>query len=366
MWCEARLPKREQTKNPRLIEALTMISPGTPLREAIDNIVRARTGGLLVFADEKEISGLISGGMPIHIDLQPMILYELAKMDGAILLDRDGSRIAYANVQLMPDPTIPSVETGTRHRTAERVAKQIDALCISISAARDVVSLYIDGVRYLLEELRVIVSKANQALQALEKYKSRLTQVSTSLSALEFEDAVTLYDVLSVIQRSEMVLRIDSEIERYIIELGIEGRLIEVQLEELMVDVREDRLAVLMDYLPDHQDLAIGEVAEALTALHSEELLSFALISDILGYDQAVDALEQHVSPRGFRMLRKIPRLSMSVIENLVCHFGRLEEIMNAPTETLAGVDGVGPALAADIKEGFLRLRELNLLERYG
>jgi diadenylate cyclase len=350
----------------RLTEALELIAPGTAVREAIDNIVRARTGALLVFADEHEIDPLISGGIPIHIDFAPMKCYELAKMDGAILLDRRGRRIMYANVQLMPDATIPSVETGTRHRTAERVAKQIDALALSVSARRDVVSLYIDGIHYVLEEPRVVVSKANQALQALEKYKSRLNQVLTSLSALEFEDAVTLYDVLSVLQRSEMVLRIAGEIERYNLELGVEGRLIEVQLEELMLDVREDYRAVVGDYLPDTPGLVVDEAAAALNTLHAEDLLSLALIAEIIGYGVDDLDVEQHVSPRGFRMLRKIPRLSGDVIGNVVYSFGSLDEIMNAPTDRLADIDGVGSGRAHDIKEGFLRLRELNLLERYG
>ncbi len=350
----------------RLTEALQLVAPGTQIRDALDNIVRARTGALLVFADEETIGPLVSGGISIDVELSPMILYELAKMDGAIILNRDGSRIAHANVQLMPDPTIPSVETGTRHRTAERVAKQIDALVISISAARDVVTVYIDGVRYVLEEIRVILVKSNQAIQTLEKYKSRLIQVATSLSALEFEDAVTLYDVLSVIQRSEMVLKIAREIERYIIELGTEGRLIRMQLEELMVDVREDRRATLMDYLPDFADLSPDEVSAALGSLHSEELLTLGRIGELLGYDHDVDALELHVSARGFRMLRKIPRLPKGVITNLVARFGHLEDILAASNDELAAVEGVGPARAHDIKEGFLRLRELNLLERYG
>jgi len=349
-----------------LTEALRLVAPGQVIREALDNIVRARTGALLVFTDEDEILPLVSGGIFIDAELQPMILYELAKMDGAILLNRDGSRIMHANVQLMPDPTISSSETGTRHRTAERVAKQVDALVLSISAARDVVSLYIDGLRYVMEEIRVILSKANQALQTLEKYKSRLSQVATSLSALEFEDAVTLYDVLSVIQRSEMVLRISREIDRYIIELGSEGRLIRLQLEELMVDVREDRRAVLSDYLPDFSDLSVDEVSLALSGLHQEELLSLARVAELMGFGEDVDALEFHASPRGYRMLRKIPRLPRGVIANLVARFGHLEDIMNASTEELAQVEGVGSARAGDIKEGFLRLRELNLLERYG
>jgi diadenylate cyclase len=360
------LPKRHLLKSGRLTEALQLVAPGTQIRDALDNIVRARTGALLVFAEEEEIAPLLSGGIPLDVEFAPMILYELAKMDGAIILDQDGGRIMHANIQLMPDPSITSVETGTRHRTAERVAKQVGALVLSISAARDVMTLYIDGIRYVMEEIRLILSKANQALQALEKYKSRLNQVSTSLSALEFEDAVTLYDVLVVVQRSEMVLRIAREIERYIIELGTEGRLIELQLEELMVGVAEDRRAVLMDYVPDSVGLYVDEVAAALSSLHSEELLSLHRIAEIMGFDEDLEILETHASPRGFRMLRKIPRLPKAVIASLVTRYGRLDEIMKATAEELSSVEGLGVARAHDIKEGFLRLRELNLLERYG
>lgn len=360
------MPRKHAVTGERLTEALQLIAPGTRIRDALDNILSAHTGALLVFADEEQVEILLSGGIAIDVEFSPMILYELAKMDGAIILTRDASRIQHANVQLMPDSTIPSSETGTRHRTAERVAKQIDALVISISAKRDVVSVYLGGLRYTLEEIRVILVKANQALQTLERYKARLNQVSTSLAALEFEDAVTLYDVLSVLQRAEMVIKIAREIERYIVELGTEGRLIRMQLEELMVDVREDRRAVIQDYLPDFSDLSVDEVSAALSSLHSEDLLILGRISELLGYDHDADPVELSVSPRGYRMLRKIPRLPRGVIINLVERFGRLEEILKASREELEAVEGVGPVRAHDIKESFLRLRELNLLERYG
>jgi diadenylate cyclase len=360
------LGRRPLALEERLVEALQMAAPGTLIRQAIDNIVKARTGALLVFAEEEEIKPLISGGIDIDIELAPMILYELAKMDGAILLDRTGTRITHANVQLMPDATIESEETGTRHRTADRVAKQIDALAISISAARDVVTIYLADTRYIMDPIRTILDKADQALQTLERFKARLNQVSTSLSALEFEDAVTLYDVLAVLQRSEMVLVIVQEIEHYIIELGNEGRLVQLQLEELMVDVREDRAAVLADYLPKATPAGLEQAREALGALRSDELLSLGRLGEILGYASTVNALEKHMSPRGYRMLRKIPRLNDRVIESLAGHFGNLRAMLDVTVEELAAIDGLGVSRAQDIKEGLVRLRELNLLERYG
>src|SRR5918995_1329022 len=217
------LSELEARQEPRLVKALEMVAPGTAVREGIDNIVHARTGGLLVIGDPDELSFLFSGGIKLDIDYTPALLYQLAKMDGAIALNGNATRIAWCNVQLMPDPTILSSETGTRHRTAERVSKQTDALVIAVSQRRDVVSLYVDGAKYILEEIPAVLAKANQALQTLDKYRSRLDQVSTRLTALEFEGGVTLHDVLTVLQRAELVTRMAVEIERYIVELGTEG-----------------------------------------------------------------------------------------------------------------------------------------------
>ena len=250
-WSGEELSELEARQEPRLVKALEMVAPGTAVREGIDNIVHARTGGLIVIGDPDELSFLFSGGIKLDIDYTPALLYQLAKMDGAIALNGNATRIAWCNVQLMPDPTILSSETGTRHRTAERVSKQTDALVIAVSQRRDVVSLYVDGAKYILEEIPAVLAKANQALQTLDKYRSRLDQVSTRLTALEFEGGVTLHDVLTVLQRAELVTRMAVEIERYIVELGSEGRLIEMQLEETMVGVAGDKAALLHDYLAE-------------------------------------------------------------------------------------------------------------------
>ena len=220
-----------------MVRALEMVAPGTALREGIDNILHARTGGLIVIGDADELAFLFSGGIKLELDYSPALLYELAKMDGAIVLSANATKIVHVNVQLTPDPTILTLETGTRHRTAERVSKQTDALVVAISERREIVSLYVDGVKYILEDIPVVLAKANQAMATLDKYRSRLDQVSTRLTALEFEGGATLHDVLTVLQRAELVTRMAVEIERYIVELGTEGRLIEMQLDETMVGV---------------------------------------------------------------------------------------------------------------------------------
>ena len=233
----------QSRQEPRLLRALEMVSPGTALREGIDNIVLARTGGLIVVGEEDEIAPLLSGGIKLDIEYSPAILYQLAKMDGAITLSQNATKILWANMQLTPDPTILSRETGTRHRTAERVCKQTSALVVSVSERREVVSLFADGAKYILQEIPAVLAKANQALATLDKYRARFDQVSMRLTALEFEGGVTLHDALTVLQRAEMVTRMGVEIERYIVELGAEGRLIEAQLEDMLVGVGADRSA---------------------------------------------------------------------------------------------------------------------------
>src|ERR687895_2115472 len=234
------LAELDSRQEPRLVKALEMVAPGTAMRQGIDDILHARTGGLIVTGEPEDLSFLFSGGIKLDIDYTPALLYQVAKMDGAIALNANATKISWANVQLMPDPTILSLETGTRHRTAERVSKQTDALVIAISQRRDVVSLYVQGGKYILQDIPAVLAKANQGLATLDKYRARLDQVSSRLTALEFEGGGVLYDVLAVLQRAELVTRMAVEVERYIVELGTEGRLIEMQLEETMVGVAAD------------------------------------------------------------------------------------------------------------------------------
>ncbi len=361
-----RLGEKSASMDTQLVAALQMTAPGEPLREAIENIVRARTGALLVFADEEEIKPIISGGIDIDVALRPMILYELAKMDGAILLDRAGTHIIHANVQLMPDANIESQETGTRHRTAERVAKQLGAMAISISAARDVVTIYVDHVRYIMDPIRVILSKADQALQTLERFRHRLNQVTSTLSVLEFQGRVTLFDVATVLQRIEMVLALSHLIERYMIELGTEGRLVEMQTDELLRNVREDRAAILADYLPNPTPVRLTAARQALVELPSDELISLESVGIILGYAPSENVLETHVRPRGLRMLQRIPRVGEEAGLSITKEFADLQAIMAAPVEVLGALEGVGLQRAHEIREGLFRLRDFDLMERGG
>ena len=342
-----------------------MVAPGTALREGIDNIVDARTGALIVIGDADELGFMFSGGIKLDVDYTPTFLYELAKMDGAIALSSNATKIVHVNVQLTPDPTILTMETGTRHRTAERVSKQTDAMVVAVSERREVVSLYIDGIKYILEDIPVVLAKANQALATLDKYRSRLDQVSTRLTALEFEGGVTLHDVLTVLQRVELVTRMAVEIERYIVELGTEGRLIEMQLDETMVGVAADKAALVHDYLVEDTDESFAIVLDQLARLAHQDLLDFGRLAELLGYDRKLNTLDYPVSPRGFRILGRIPRLPRLVVQRIVTEFGGLEELLAASDGELETVDGVGEIRAKDIREGLRRQQEINLVDRY-
>src|ERR1700691_2082349 len=355
----------EPLTEPRLVKALEMVAPGTALREGIDHIVDAGSGGLLLIGELDELAFLYSGGVRLDIDYTPGMLYQLAKMDGAITMNANATKIAMANVQLMPDPTILSVETGTRHRTAERVSKQTDALVIAISQRREVVSLYVDGTKCILEEIPVVLAKANQALATLDKYRSRLDQVSTRQTALEFEGGATLHDVLTVLQRAELVTRMAVEIERYIVELGTEGRLIEMQLDETMVGAAADKAALVHDYLVEDTDESFEVACELLVRLAHQDLLDFGRLAELLGYDRKLNSLDYPVTPRGFRILGRIPRLPRLVVQRIVTEVGGLEELLAASDGELETVDGVGEIRAKDIREGLRRQQEINLVDRY-
>ncbi|MBF7082821.1 DNA integrity scanning protein DisA [Desulfallas sp. Bu1-1] len=350
----------------RLLEVLRKVAPGTPLREGLENILRAKTGGLLVISDSPEVMELAEGGFAVNAEFTPANLYELAKMDGAIIISEDVKRIIAANTQLIPNLSIPSSETGIRHRSAERVAKQTGALVISISQRRGVITIYKGNLKYVLRDLGVILSKANQALQTLEKYRSVLDRVMINLSILEFEEAVTLYDVTKVIQRTEMVLRVVNEMERYISELGTEGRLITMQLEELVANVEDEGRLVIQDYATVAGEKTPSSIMAMISSWPAEDLLDLSLIARALGYPGGTGILDQSVAPRGYRILQKIPRLPLQVIENLVREFGSLRKILGATIEELDAVEGIGEVRARSIKEGLQRYRDQITQERHG
>ena len=360
------IDKTPSAADTQLLVTLATVAPGTVLRDGLERILRGRTGGLFVLGYNKDVEALCSGGFTLDIEFSATRLRELAKMDGAIILGSGASSIHRAAVHLMPDPSITSDETSTRHRTAERVAKQTGFPVVSVSQSMNIIALYVGGRRYVLEDSAAILSRANQALATLERYKLRLDEVSSTLSDLEIEDLVSVRDVAVVTQRLEMVRRIAREIDEYVIELGSDGRLLSLQLVELIGGVDTDRELIVRDYLPSGRRSRTTEKALAdLDALTDVDLLELSLVAKALGYPGASEDLDATISPRGYRLLARVPRLPNSVVDRLVDHFGGLQRLLAANIGDLQAVEGVGEARARTVREGLSRLAESSILERY-
>jgi len=339
-----------------LLKTIARIAPGTELREGLERIMRGRTGALIVLGSDRTVSSMSSGGFNIDTEFSATRLRELAKMDGAIICDRDATRLLHAGVQLMPDASIETNESGTRHRTAERTAIQTGFPVISVSASMSVISVYVDGTRYMVEDSQYLMARANQAIQTLESYKKRLRSVLSSLSALEIESNVSL-------QRMEMVNRIIREVSHYVLELGVHGRLIALQLEELRAPEMTASDLILRDYLPEVNDELITAGVEALQNLDDMDIVDLRAISRAVGFGENPD-LELPLQPRGFRLLAGIPSIPNAISERLVERFGSLQALMAASLEDLRAVDGVGEARARTVREQLSRMAESSL-EKY-
>lgn len=339
----------------KIKNVLKLVSPGTNLREGLDNILRAKTGGLIVLSNSDEVMKLVDGGFNINAEYSPAYIYELAKMDGAIVLSEDLKKIVCANAQLLPDPSVSTFETGTRHRTAQRIAKQTEAIVIAISQRRNLITIYKNDIKYILQDSSVILARANQAIQTLEKYVNVLERVINNLNILEFQDLTTVYDVVTAIQRTEMVMRIVEEIKRYILELGNEGRLISMQLNELIKNIERDGILLLKDYCKEDTDHT--EIYNELQKLNSDELVDLEIIAKVLGFG-GCPLTDTLISPKGYRILFKIPRIPTNVIENMIKHFGKLNKVITATADELDQVEGIGEARASAIRSGLKRIQE--------
>ena len=350
---------RKKNEN-AITDILKLIAPGTPIRDGLENILRAKTGALLLITDNNDvIKEVVDGGFTINEDYTSSKLYELAKMDGAIILSGDLKKILFANAQLIPSREIETSETGTRHRTAERTAKQTGELVISISQRRNIITIFKGNDRYILEDTNAVLNKANQGVQTLEKYKKVFDNKLNILNEYEFNDIVTLQNVILAIQRAEMVMRIVDEIQGQIYELGNDGRLVKMQLEELVGGVEKEELLIIKDYLaPTKKKLNPEKVLDNLSELSYEDLNKESTIAKLLGFDVFDNYDEVGVYTRGYRILNKIPRMPTNIVENLVSSFKSFQHILAADIESLDEVDGIGEVRARTIKQSLKRMQE--------
>lgn len=339
-------------------EILKLVAPGTQIRQGLDNILKAKTGALIVIGDTKEVLDLVDGGFKIDEDYTSSRLYELAKMDGAIVLSKDLKRILFANAQIIPNPTISTTETGTRHRTAERTAKQTGELVISISQRRSIITMFKGDFRHVIDDTPRILNRANQAMQTVEKYKKVFDEKLSVLNEYEFNDIVTLDNVITSIQRAEMVMKIVEEVQRSIFELGEEGRLLQMQLDELIGNLEVEELLIIKDYIAPGKKRTSAKVLNEIINLEYDELMNSQTIAKLLGYELFDNYDEVGVFTKGYRIINKIPRMPNNIVENLIKKFKSLKHILIADIPELDEVDGIGEVRARTIKQSLKRMQE--------
>jgi diadenylate cyclase len=368
-----------------MADALALVAPGQPLRDGLERVLQANRGALLVAGDGHEVLSICTGGFLFDAEFSPQRLSELSKMDGAIILSTDAARIARANVHLTPNASIPTTETGTRHRTAERVARSIDVPVVSVSAAMGLVTVYRNDAKHVLQPERFLHERVSQALHTLQRFRQRFDLAVSALSAQEIADTVTLRDVVAVLQPAELLLRIGEEVQADLVELGEDGRLLRLQLEEVNEGVDPVRRLVVRDYLraidPAREAMVENDGASArdgstsadqverglaaLSRLSTDEVLDIRRAAIALGISAALAEPDLPLEPRGFRLLHRLPRFPDVLVDRIVQHFSGLQRIMRASVGDLEEVGGVGEARARSVKEGLARLAEATILDRY-
>lgn len=346
-----------------LSELLAQVAPGTLLRDGLERVLRARMGALVVLGDGPEVLEICSGGFHIDAEMTPQRLSELAKMDGAIILDRRVQRISWANVHLVPDPSAATSETGTRHRTAERVARCVDVPVVAVSEEMGTITLYRSHERRLLRSPEYLGSRANHLIQTLERFRGRLDDVSSSLTISEVSGAATCREVATVLQRAEMLTRVASEIGELLDELGEHGRVLRLELDEMMAGVVEDRRLVLEDYLPLSGRPSPALVLERLGQLSIDDLLGLDHVVAALGEDRAnPPGLDDVLVSKGVRVLRRLPQLAPEAAAGLAEHFGSLQGVIRATAPELGAAVGLEEPDARLVKEGLARVVEASIL----
>lgn len=356
-------------RNEEILEILKCLAPGTVLREGLDNILKAKTGALIAVLNSEELSKIIDGGFNINEDFTPAAIYELAKMDGAIILSQDMKKILMANVQLVPDHKIKTSETGTRHRTAERTAKQTGALIICISQRRGIITVFKGDFRYVINDTSAVILRANQTIEALEKYRVVCDNMLNILSEHEFDDIVSLETVANSIYRAEMIMRMETEVIKNIIELGDEGRLVNMQFEELIANVEKEELLIIRDYMnfKKRSNKTPESILSEIRSLDKKDLIMAEKIAKLLGYDVSVDnnGIDQNVSPKGYRILSKVPKMPQSIVDKIVETYGTLKGAISASIEELDDIEGIGEIRAKIINQSLRRLQEQYILKGY-
>ncbi len=354
---------KKNSKKEYLEDIFTIIAPGTPLRSAIDRIQEASLGALIVLGNPKELSDVIGGGFELNTPYTPQKVYELSKMDGAIIISDDIKTIHGANIQMQPDFNIKTDESGTRHQSAHRIAQQKNHLVIAVSERRNKITVYKDAFRYILHDIGDLLSKASQAIMALEKYSGAIYTSLINLSISEFDGMVTLYDVVEIIRMYGLLFKMSDEVIEYSAELGTDGRLVTIQYQEIMLNQKEGFKDLIKDYKINNDNAE--RIKDKISELSKEELLDDEKIASILGYDLKDISFDEIIKSRGYRLLRNVNKITNKDIEALVHEFKEIQAMLITTVDDIAQIKGISKFKAAYIHRALTRLKNRVMLDRY-
>ncbi len=330
-----------------------LLAPGTPLRDGLERVRAGRTGALVVLGRNAVVDQISTGGFSVNTDFTPTALRELAKMDGGIVVDDELATIISAGVHFTPSGELPTIETGTRHRTADRIALQSNVPVVTVSASMGTIALFMAGLRYPIESSEQILVRAEQAVATLSKYRERLDATTRALTGLEIQSLVTVGDLVRAAQPLAMVRRLAEELEGHVEALGVDGRLLQLQLFELTHGI--DQLATLLelDYRPSDDD---SFSLDMLRHLPTGDLLDPGTVATTIGFTSG--DLDEHITGRGYRVVSQSAQMSTVTAGQLIEHFGSLQAVLAASATELAKVPGVGQARARTIRDGLSRLSD--------
>ena len=330
-------------------QALRMCAPGTALRTALDMIIAGHLGALITIGDEDAVISAGTDGFKLDVSFTASRLFELCKMDGAVVIDKDFTKILRANFHLNPDPTLPTTETGTRHRTAARMSLLTDAIVISISERRQVVNVYVDGKGSQLKSTSEVMSTATQLTGIMQSTREQLDRQLLRLSTLELNNFVTLADVSSVIYLCEMLMTSAEELDGCLVELGRNGRVIDMQRQEYAGTIDEEYTLLIRDYALDSSEANAAAIREEFRKTPNDQLRTPRNVARILGYDDLnVDSI---MTPLGLRTLNRVSVVRKGMADKIIDEYGSLQDIVAAVDEDPAKLEEVGvnnPDVLAD------------------
>ncbi len=340
----------QKSTEERMKEAVRLTAPGQPLRTALDMIIAGRIGALICVGDTDAVLAAGNDGFPLSISFTSNRLFELSKMDGAIVVDGGLNQILRANFHLNPDPSLATSETGMRHRTAARMSVLTNATVISVSERRGVVNVYVDGKSYQIQPVTEIMSSVTQLVSTLQTTRTTLDRSLLRLTALELDDYVTLADITDIFSSFEIMEQAKVELRNSIIKLGTQGKIVQMQLEQLAgASMETEYNLMIRDYAAVATEENAARIRDEFAAMSAQDLTNPSKVAAVLGYEDLDE--DSVMSPLGLRTLSRVSVVRDGVAERIVDEYGSLQDLMDDMKKNPDRLGNFGvnnPAILAD------------------